>query len=236
MTNDTNDHGLAASNDPEIMDEFQWEEFMKKADERAEKFGQLMEKYADHPDSEKIIAREMGWIWLLEALEAQEKGEPQEDDSEEDDHYEDDDDEGEEWKKSTGFVSREIDDLHLIPAYQVAHEFALRAIELIRSLPESHQSEKCIGAFIEGATIPAAKIAGGFGFGYEMQRLGGNIANCKRGLAMANQCLTALQEMKEKQLIGKNTFIEIMSQAKEMRDALALHIADLRERFQRGIP
>src|SRR5207248_2329455 len=31
------------------------------------------EKYANHPDSERIIAREMGWSWLEEALDQQEE-------------------------------------------------------------------------------------------------------------------------------------------------------------------
>ncbi len=65
--------------DEKPMDEFQWERFMKESDARADKFGMLMEKYIDHPDRDKIVAREMGWTWLEEALEEEEKkgkGEP----------------------------------------------------------------------------------------------------------------------------------------------------------------
>lgn len=235
MIDDFDDLDHEADDHPEIMDEFQWEEFMKKSDERAEKFGQLMEKYADDPDCEKNVAREMGWTWLLEALEAEEKGELPEPDEEEYVPDEDNDEEGEEWKKSTGFASEEDNDVHKISAYQIAREFALRAIELAKHLPEKHRAQECVHTFIEGATVPAAKIAGGVGFGYEMEGIGGNIANCKRGLAMANRCLTALQEMEEKQIVDEETFAELFNEAKEMRDALALHITDLRERFQRGI-
>ncbi|NBC65639.1 MAG: hypothetical protein GVY07_08325, partial [Bacteroidetes bacterium] len=34
--------------EPEIWDEFQWEEFMREADKRTEKYSQLFEKYLDH--------------------------------------------------------------------------------------------------------------------------------------------------------------------------------------------
>lgn len=39
---------IPPEDNPGIMDEFQ--EFMKKSDERTEKYGQLMEKYADSRD------------------------------------------------------------------------------------------------------------------------------------------------------------------------------------------
>jgi hypothetical protein len=233
MSDDFTDPEFDADDDPEIMDEFQWEEFMKKSDERTEKYGKLMERYFDHPDRDKIIAREMGWTWLLDALEAQERGELPE--HEEDDYIEEED-EGEEWKKASQFYNDRDKEREKIPAYRIAREFALRAIDFVKTLPEVKASQECVRAFIEGATVPAAKIAGGVGFGFEMETIGGNIANCKRGLAKANQCLTALHEMKEQKIVDENAYAELSREATEMRDALALYITDLRERFQRGIP
>jgi hypothetical protein len=65
--------------DDKPMDEFEWERFMKKADARTEKYGELLEKYMDHPDRDQIVAREMGWDRLADDLdaynEAVEKGE-----------------------------------------------------------------------------------------------------------------------------------------------------------------
>lgn len=46
---------------PEIWDEYQWERFLQQQDENTEKYFGLLEKYLDHPDRDKIIAREMGW-------------------------------------------------------------------------------------------------------------------------------------------------------------------------------
>src|SRR5437773_4103098 len=56
-------------------DEVRYEQFLRESDALTEKYGRLLEKYADHPDSERIIAREMGWSWLEEALDQQDEEE-----------------------------------------------------------------------------------------------------------------------------------------------------------------
>ncbi len=56
------------------MNEFEWERIMKESDRKNEMLGEALEKYHGHPDSEKLIAREMGWTWVEEELEAQERG------------------------------------------------------------------------------------------------------------------------------------------------------------------
>jgi hypothetical protein len=63
--------------DPESekpLDEFGYEKFMRESDARTDKYMELLDKYQGHPDCEKIVAREMGWEWLEEALEADERG------------------------------------------------------------------------------------------------------------------------------------------------------------------
>ena len=65
-------------------DEIRYEQFLRESDARTERYGRLLEKYADHPDSERIIAREMGWTWLEEALDQQEKEKEQEQEQETD--------------------------------------------------------------------------------------------------------------------------------------------------------
>lgn len=63
--------------DPEAdkpLDEFGYEKVMRESDARTDKYMELLEKYEGHPDQEKIVAREMGWEWLEEALEADERG------------------------------------------------------------------------------------------------------------------------------------------------------------------
>jgi hypothetical protein len=49
--------------------EEQWEALFRQSDLKAAKFGELLETLHDQPDHELTIAREMGWTWLVEALE-----------------------------------------------------------------------------------------------------------------------------------------------------------------------
>ncbi|MFO7845177.1 MAG: hypothetical protein R6V27_01350 [Balneolaceae bacterium] len=44
------------SGSEEIWDEYQWEEFMRKADKRTDLYMSLLEEYADMPDAESINA------------------------------------------------------------------------------------------------------------------------------------------------------------------------------------
>jgi hypothetical protein len=52
-------------------DEFEWELFLRASDRRATKLGELMEKYHDRPDRDRLIAREMGWTHIEEMLDAE---------------------------------------------------------------------------------------------------------------------------------------------------------------------
>jgi hypothetical protein len=56
------------------LDEFGYEKFMRESDARTDEYMELLKKYEGHPNQEKIVAREMGWTWLEEALEADERG------------------------------------------------------------------------------------------------------------------------------------------------------------------
>lgn len=213
--------------EPEIWNEFQWEEFMREADKRTEKYSQLLEKYIDHPDCDNIIAKEMGWNHLL-------------DESEDNDFWDEISDinsveEGEEWKDVTGFETVTFDNFENLPVYQLAYEFSIDCMGLIDNHLEDKNDES-IHLFARSVIIPPAKIAGGFGMGFELESLGGNIANCKRGLHAANRTLIALQELRNKKLLDPETFQDFYSRGKEVRDELGIYIVELRERFKRGIP
>jgi hypothetical protein len=44
-----------------VWDEYEWERFLQKQDLKTERYLELLEKYADNPDREALIAKEMGW-------------------------------------------------------------------------------------------------------------------------------------------------------------------------------
>lgn len=45
----------------EKWDEFRHEQLLRESEMTGEKYRRLLEKYADHPDAERLIAHEMGW-------------------------------------------------------------------------------------------------------------------------------------------------------------------------------
>ncbi len=53
------------------MDEHEWERFLRECDKRTERYGELLDKYQDHPDRDRIVAEKMGWDDLAEDLAAE---------------------------------------------------------------------------------------------------------------------------------------------------------------------
>lgn len=217
--------GFMDDGEPEFWDEYQWEEFMRESDMRTDKYIQLLKKYRDDPDRNDKIAKEMGWEKLPD--------DRQKDFDQE--FFSCIDEEGEEWKRLTGFKETDFNSFENFPLYQQAFEYTIDAVNFLQSNFEGVRDES-IEAFAKSVIMPAAKIAGGFGMGFEMESLGGNIANCKRGLTAANRMLSALQEMRDKELLDRETFLDFYSRGKEIRDDLAIYIVELREMFRRGIP
>lgn len=219
--------------DDEIWDEFKWEAFLKEQDKKVDRYMELFYRYQDDPNRDEIIAREMGWTWLLEKDE--------EDESESgfaDEFFDDDDDEGEEWKIAAGIKDdlSEFDDFHKSPLYQKAHAFAVTALRLSDKLPERFRSDSSVVDFISNAAIAGAKIAGGTAIGDEdLNELGCNIAYCKRGLAAANLAIAALREMKGKKIIDGEFYLKLVKEATEIRNGIASYVLELREKFNRGV-
>lgn len=51
------------------MDEFEAERFLQECDRRTDRYMELLDKYEDHPDQDRIIAQAMGWDHILEQFE-----------------------------------------------------------------------------------------------------------------------------------------------------------------------
>lgn len=214
-----------SENEPEIWDEYQWEEFLREADKRTDKYSELLDKYMDHPERDRIIAEEMGWVDLSDENDIEDWIDPFEFDEVE---------EGDAWKLTTGYNPSEFDSFENFPLYQKAFDFTKDSMKMVNEhLADS--DDESVRVFCHSVTIPSAKIAGGFSFGLEMESIGGNIANCKRGLNAANRMLNALHGIGEKGLLDRELYLEFYGRAKEVRDELGIYIVELRERFRRGV-
>ena len=212
--------------DSEIWDEHRWEEFFRESDKQTEKYSRLLDKYMDHPDRDRLIAEEMGWNHILDEDDYENKEWMNE-------VFLDELEDGEKWKQLTGFEPTDFDSVENLPLYKKAFEFTIGAMEMV----DEHLADvedKSVHTFCRTVTVPPAKIAGGFGMGFEIESLGGNIANCKRGLTAANKMLDSLYEIGDKELLDHDLYLELHGQAKEVRDELAVYIVELRERFRRG--
>ncbi|MFZ4622329.1 MAG: hypothetical protein ACOYNS_17335 [Bacteroidota bacterium] len=219
----------------EPMDEFQWEEFMKKSDEIADKLSKLMEQHLDDPNLDDIIAREMGWEkvseddgierpWLDEMDEAIEEMM--------------DDERSEEWKRTAGLsdgTDRERDRLEQDPLYVMGRSFTFESMRWCESLTDEVKDDAEIRTVMEHLMIPAVKIAGAMGVDgdaeAEKEILGLRLANYKRGLQAANTVLNGLSAVNAKGLVVSESIFPVIKQATELRNAIAVRILEVRERF-----
>lgn len=218
--------------DDRPMDEFAWEKFMKEADLRTDKYGELLDKYKDHPDQERIVAREMGWTWVEDMLDAREHGALNADDQADDDLTEAPDlepnplTEGEDW----------IRDEHGHPQ----HPLTLRAIKI--SMGMWHQckdqglldetGDEDLRNMIFQTQVTGAKLAGALNslaYRGEDVDAGFVVANLKRALQHLHQAIAAARAVKAKDLLS----------AQELRDyhaglfALREEILALTKRFRK---
>ena len=201
--------------------EEEWEKFMERSDIRAAKYGELLETFMDDPNRDEIIAREMGW------------DEPDDEDAAADVELMNSiteaaihDEEIEE------LMRRRHEDLHALPAYSQGYEFGLRCHNALRPYVQEEEyppDDDLIAAFSESLII-AAKIAGGHGMGYDDHTLCGNIVCCKRSLAAANKCLTALESLKARGRVPSEVLDPLIAECREVRLLVEQHIADLRSR------
>jgi len=165
------------SETPEIWDEYQWERFLQQQDRTTEKYFQLMERYLDHPDRDRLIAQEMGWSLSMESDEAGEdfSADAFMDHLEEESESEPSDEEYERFARS--------------PIYQDTlklHRWIHQWMEKRADLQEDENAVRlATQAAIAGAKLAAALC------GQEDSELGMTIAYLKRGLKAINEALEA---------------------------------------------
>lgn len=240
-----------AHDEPELpMTEEQWEALMRQSDARAARYGELLDTLMDEPDRDEIIDKEMGWDdekeeadqeWIEElnaafdeAADAVARGEnPVNDEALEQDP-------GELLPES---VLEEYDDrdgfdesdrqLHRIPAYHMAMKLSEKMDRVVRPLLKSGGSEppEDVGEAYIQIKIVAVKIAGGHGMGYDDDALGGNVVNCKRARAAADECEIAIKSLKKLKLISARAANDLLKDILELQKVVDKRIAELRARM-----
>ena len=233
--------------DDDAWDEERWEAFLRDHDKRVDHYMELlfrfMRKYPQ-PDPEEVEAfaawkaslrtwlRERGWqhedmilrlIWLGE--------EQAEEDA--------DDEAAFLLDGSTAFADEEdtegtFEALERLPVYQEACALSNQVLDWAHALASEVKDSRLAHFCAHVAQVPA-HLAQGYGIGHERETLGGNIACAKRALADANAALTLLARMKRAPYMDAATYRLLYEQAYEVRNAVALYVQHLRERFNLGI-
>jgi hypothetical protein len=234
-------------------DEVRYEQFLRESDALTERYGRLLEKYGDHPDSERIIAREMGWTWLEEALDQQEQEKEQEHkhehekeaedleakiDQEKEDEFEDDleDDElpppdplreGIDWvRDDRGRIVHPIEKR----AHAALHAL-LDELKAVGHFPE--EKDEQVAEFVSGFMTLSAKLAGALGGvarGDDFFEPGMVIAWLKRVLEILNKTIAAADAVKAKDLLPAERFAYYRSELFAIREDVLELIKQLRSR------
>jgi hypothetical protein len=217
--------------DDQPMDEFQWEKFLKESDARTDKYGKLLEKYEGHPDQQKIVAREMGWTWLEEALDADERGKLK-DDKQEEDPFEDAPElepnpltEGIDWIRDKDGDPK--------------HPLVVRAVEVTMTMWHKcnkmgllgEDGDKDVQDMLFEAQMTGAKLAGALNtLCYDHHRDGGFIvAYLKRALNYLHKALAFVDKVAAKSLVPT----DLLQQYKTDLFGVREEILKLMERYRK---
>jgi hypothetical protein len=242
---------IAITQDGEMQewDEVRYEQFLRESDALTEKYGRLLEKYADHPDSERIIAREMGWSWLEEALDQQQQEEEQEREEETDDLKAKLDQENED-KNETDVEDYELprpDPLRegidwvrderghvLHPVEKRAHDTLhalLNELKAAEHFPEEEDEQ--VAEFVSGFMTLSAKLAGALGGvarGDDFFEPGMVIAWLKRILEILNKTIAAADIVRGKDFLPAGRVAYYRSELFAIREEVLELISHLRSR------
>ncbi|MBM3876522.1 MAG: hypothetical protein FJ386_07365 [Verrucomicrobia bacterium] len=221
-------------------DEFDYEKLMRESDARTDKVMELMDKYRDHPDREKIIAREMGWEKLEEALEARERAE-----SEGAANSDPDDDE----PLFEAADASEVDELKPDPQTEgvdwvreedggVSHPLSLRAFnssmdlwDKCDDLDVADGDDADLADLITSFQITSAKLSGALdslAYGRDTSDAPFVVARLKRALGHLHSAQAALIQVEGKKLLPDELCVSTRRELFEIREEILRLMGEFR--------
>ncbi len=226
--------------DDETWDEERWEAFLRDNDRRVDRFMELFFRFTrryPQPDpsdeaaqeawkaSLRTFLREKGWredvapfFWFGQEADPAEADNP--------------------FLAGDELLFEEegegLYDPEQLPVYLEAVRLSSSVLDWANGLSGRVKNSSLVHYCSHLTQIPA-HLAHGHSLGRERDMLGGNIACAKRGLADANAALELLRQMRRAPYMDEDIYGRLYEQTYEVRNALALHILDLREQFDLGI-
>lgn len=202
--------------DYRAMNEYEWERHLKESDELTNKFGKLMDKHVDHPDRDRMVASEMGWSWLEEALEDVEEAGFEDAELSGEDIWPlvpKRESEGVDWiRKDNGDVTHPLTDRSFHMAMDMWHHCNDRKLL-------GEDGDEDLHRMVSQAQTLSSKLAGALnGLAYDTYVEGGFIVAClKRALTYFNEAASAMTKVEQKNLIGEHQLLEFRHNLYDIR-------------------
>lgn len=217
--------------EPRRLNEFEWERNLRESDALTDRFSKVLEKYLDHPNCDRIIAREMGWTWLLESDE-DDLDECGEDADEDYDDYDEDFEmqpnpltEGVDWVKcSNGRVTHPLTNRSFSMAMELWSYF-----KKDRMLKD--ESDQDIKEMIFQVQALTAKLAGALdSLAYDFDTDGGLVVAClKRSLPCIIGALSCADNVQRKRVMNEEKLMYFRRQMLEVREEIIRLMARYRK-------
>lgn len=211
-----------------IWDEYDWERFLQQQDRKTEKYMELLEKYLDHPDRDRIIAREMGWNHLLpedaqrwaDELEEIFEGEigPEARDGEDADDVEDE-----------ALAGEEAFEVH--PLYQASFALTVWLDQLFEEREEL-QNHPAAVKLSTSAAICSAKLAAALSDD-DADELGMTIAYLKRALKAITNAMDSAAQLEREVELSPERYGVLHQRLFQIRDSIIGLMGEYRAEFRR---
>jgi hypothetical protein len=234
-------------------DEFDYEKFMRESDARTDKYLELLDKYADHPDQERLIAKEMGWDWIEEALAEEERAgasEPAAEAEDGDDRATEEDDrfdvdeinricaeavENPQPDSTTEGVDWVHDEEGTIkhPLSRRAFESSMALWRRCEELGLGKADDADLGRLISEFQITSAKLAGALdslAYGRDLTTGAFVVAYLKRALNHLHAAQSALEKVTPKKLLPDRTIASTRQELFALREEILRLMEEFRRR------
>ena len=240
-------------------DEFDYEQFMREGDARTDKYMELLDKYMDHPDRDRIVAREMGWTGIEDELDEEETPDGLAPASKSDD------DSGQGHSADGGDADDkfDVDEINRIcaeaaedplqpdpltegvdwvrdEAGYIKHPLALRAFNAsvalshkCRELGKSKADDEDLCAFLSEFQITGAKLAGALNslaYGRDLREGAFTVAYLKRALGHVHAAQAALERVAAKSLLPAETLADNRTELFAIREQILRLMDEFRGR------
>lgn len=226
-------------------DEFRHEQALRERDALTDKFGKLFDKYRDHPDRDRIIAREMGWDWLEETADEEDEGGEEGERSGSDFQGTEAEDlsdlDAGDWVKPEPDPTREGIDWIRTPDGEIRHPLYDRAFHLTADLNAfcrmnglEEEADADLDELFSSLGLLAAKLAGALtdlADGTNLYEPGFVVALLKRALEILNHALAALAALEPKSLLPVKMIARYCTELLSIREEMLKLIQEFRRRI-----